>query len=639
MSDTPESILKQYWGFDSFRPMQREIIQSVLDARDTLALLPTGGGKSICFQVPALVQEGICIVISPLIALMKDQVYNLAKRGIPATAIFSGLSYREIDRILDNCVFGKYKFLYLSPERLVTELAIERIKKMKVNIIAIDEAHCISQWGYDFRPPYLNIADIRTFHPKVPMIALTATATADVVVDIQKKLTFAKQQVFQQSFKRDNLVYAVLNQEGKIGKLTEIIKKVKGSAVIYTRSRRRTKEIAVELSRRGVSAHYYHAGLDQEERAARQEAWLQDKTRVIVATNAFGMGIDKADVRLVVHMDVPDNLEAYFQEAGRAGRDGERAYSILLYNENDKQKLEKQFEQSYPALETIKAVYQALGSYFQLAIGSGFEKGFDFDLGDFCKRFGFNQVQSHHALKVLEYSGWLNISDAVFVPASMRFIVNRELLYDFQIKNPKLDILIRELLRNYQGISNNYVPLRNLHYLARALKMTPDQMEEQLVQLHKAKIVAYRAKKEKPQLFFLQERVAINDLTIDMEMYRFRKERQAFRLKKVLEYCEKPICRSQQLLAYFGESQSERCGYCDVCSGRTEAGISKLDYEKYKEKIKSLLRLESLSLEEITDSFAPKRHEKMLKTLEYLIEEGFLSQYENKKYFWKKSEK
>ncbi|MEM8907342.1 MAG: ATP-dependent DNA helicase RecQ, partial [Bacteroidota bacterium] len=404
---TALQVLQKYWGYEQFRPTQGEVIESVLAGQDTLALLPTGGGKSICFQVPALVQEGLCIVVSPLIALMKDQVQNLQKRGIPAAAIYSGMHRKDIDRILDNAVYGGLKLLYLSPERLGTELAIERIKKMKVNLLAIDEAHCISQWGYDFRPAYLQIVAIRAHLPQTPVLAVTATATQRVVIDIQEQLDFREGQFFQQSFLRSNLAYVVLNEERKLEKLLDILTKVKGSGVVYVRSRKKTLEIAQFLQRKNISATHYHAGLGTPLRSTKQDAWINDQVRIMVATNAFGMGIDKADVRIVVHLDLPNSLEAYFQEAGRAGRDGKKSFAVLLTNAGDARYLEKNFELTFPALEEVRRVYQALSSYFQLAIGSGLGESFDFDLQDFATIYQLEALKTYNCLKILEQAGVL----------------------------------------------------------------------------------------------------------------------------------------------------------------------------------------------------------------------------------------
>ncbi|MCB0586106.1 MAG: ATP-dependent DNA helicase RecQ, partial [Phaeodactylibacter sp.] len=419
MENSPLEILKKYWGYDGFRPLQEDIIRSVLEGKDTLALMPTGGGKSICYQVPALCREGICIVVSPLIALMKDQVENLKQRNIPAEAIYSGMHYRDIDRILDNCVYGNIKLLYLSPERLTTELARVRIQKMKASLLAVDEAHCVSQWGYDFRPPYLQIAEMREVLPGVPILALTATATPEVARDIQEKLAFRQENLLQKSFERPNLSYSVLHEEDKLKKLAEILHRVPGSGIVYVRSRRRTKEIARYLQRQKIRADFYHAGLDTEERSRKQEEWMNNKSRVVVSTNAFGMGIDKPDVRVVVHMELPDSLEAYFQEAGRAGRDGRKSYAVLLYNDSDRQNLERRFEQSFPGLKEVQRVYRALGSYFQLATGSGEGQSFDFEIVEFARNFQIKIVQAYSCLKILEQAGWIVLTDAVFVPSSL----------------------------------------------------------------------------------------------------------------------------------------------------------------------------------------------------------------------------
>ncbi|MEM1123394.1 MAG: ATP-dependent DNA helicase RecQ, partial [Bacteroidota bacterium] len=426
----PLDILKAHWAFEAFRPMQEEIIQAVLEGNDTLALLPTGGGKSICFQVPALVKEGICLVISPLIALMKDQVDNLQKRNIKAVAIYSGMNYTAIDRALDNCIYGDTKFLYVSPERLITDLAKARIAQMNVNLIAVDEAHCISQWGYDFRPPYLEIAKIRELHPKAPVLALTATATKEVVTDIQEKLAFPKPNLYQQSFERKNLSYVVLPESNKSQKLLEVVTNVKGAGIVYTRSRKNTKDLATFLKRNRIASDFYHAGLTTEQRNQKQEAWIQNQTRIMVATNAFGMGIDKPDVRSVVHMDLPDSLEAYFQEAGRAGRDGKKGYCVLLYEETDGQKLLLNYENAFPPMKVIRQVYRALGSYFSLAVGSGIGRSFDFDIGEFVNRFNFKILQAFHSLKMLQQAGWIVLTEAIFRKASIKIKVNREQLYD-----------------------------------------------------------------------------------------------------------------------------------------------------------------------------------------------------------------
>ena len=615
----PLEILKKYWNFDQFRPMQMEIIQSVLDGKDTLALLPTGGGKSICFQVPALAKEGICIVVSPLIALMQDQVQNLNKRGIQAAAIYSGMHYREIDRTLDNCIYGKTKFLYLSPERLASELAIERIKKMNVNLLAIDEAHCISQWGYDFRPPYLEIAKIREWLPKVPVLALTATATKDVVVDIQEKLEFKKNNVFQQSFARDNLAYVVLNEENKLGKMLDMLRKVGGSGIVYVRNRRKTKEIAKLLLQNNISADFYHGGLPTKTRSLKQANWVNNKTRIMVSTNAFGMGIDKPDVRMVIHLDLPDSLEAYFQEAGRGGRDGRKAYATLLYNEKDRIDLEKNFEKSFPDIKYIKQVYQALGSYFQLAVGSGIGESFDFDIINFCERYRFEIVKSFNALKVLEKAGWLLLTESVYIPSTLHIKISKEKLYDYQIRNSRLDKLLKVILRTYHGAFNHTVNI-NENKLSRFINQTEVQLKNALLLMKKDGIIDYTPQKEKPQIIFIQERVAANNLMIDKEQYQLLKERQENSIKSSIAYATTEKCRSQQLLAYFGEEDADICGKCDVDLGVNKENPTKEEYYEYKEKIFHILTKRPLALKQLVDDFSSNKRKRVVKAIEFMLD-------------------
>ncbi len=629
MSTTPKKILQEYWGYPDFRPMQEEIIQSVMDGKDTLALLPTGGGKSICFQVPALAMDGICIVVSPLIALMKDQVYNLQRRNISATAIYSGMHYRDIDRMFDNCVYGNVKLLYLSPERLMTDLAIERIKRMNVNLLAIDEAHCISQWGYDFRPPYLQIAEIRKLIPNTPVMALTATATQDVVVDIQEKLEFKEKNVFQKSFERENLSYVVLNEENKEVKMLDIIKKVKGTGIVYVRNRKKTKLIAQYLQRNNIAADFYHAGLTTDERSQKQDDWVNNKTRIIVSTNAFGMGIDKPDVRIVVHMEAPDSLEAYFQEAGRGGRDGKKAYAVLLYNPNDRLNLEGQYEAAFPSPEEIRQTYRALGSYFQLAVGGGIGDSFDFDLIEFAKTYKLDIMKTFNCLKILEQGGWIVLSEAVFVPSSIKVSVSKDEMYDYLLRNQRFDLIIKTILRSYQGAFNNFVNI-NERKLASFLKISAAELFHALKIIQQDGIVDYRPMKDKPQIFFLQERIDANNLTIDTKLYEFRKKRHLERITKVMAYAEEERCRSRQLLYYFGETETKICGVCDVCLGRNKSDISTEEFARYKDKILYLLKRESLTLEAVVDSFAAKRKAKVLKAIEFMLDEGIINQEDGK---------
>lgn len=630
---TPQEVLQFYWGYESFRPLQEDIIQSVLDGQDTLALLPTGGGKSICFQVPALVMDGICLVISPLIALMKDQVENLKKREIAAEAIYSGMHYRDIDRILDNAAYGGLKFLYVSPERLTTDLMQARLKKMNVSLLAVDEAHCVSQWGYDFRPPYLQIAETRELLPGVPVLALTATATPPVVQDIQEQLAFKKGKVFQKSFARDNLAYVVLQEEGKEKKLVEVLQKTRGSAVVYVRSRRRTKELATWLHKHRIPADYYHAGLLQDTRTAKQEAWMSNKIRVIVSTNAFGMGIDKPDVRTVVHMDLPDSLEAYFQEAGRAGRDGQKAFAVMLYNQSDRHTLERNFENAFPDMAEMRRVYRALGSYFQLAVGGGQGDSYNFDLVDFVKTYQLDLMKTYSCLQMLEQAGWILLTDAIFIPSSLRIKVTKDELYDYQLRNPKMERILKTILRTYQGAMQYDIHLREKQ-LARFLAMPQARLKSALEHLQKAGIINYSPQREDPQLIFLQERVDAENLAIDQALYNFRKQRQQERIRHAIAYAETPVCRSQQLLAYFGEADAPKCGVCDVCLGRTKADVNTDEFERYKEKIERLLKKEKLSLPQLLESFPPKRENQILRSLEFLLDEGFVEK-EGETFCWK----
>ena len=627
--------MQQYWGHPGFRPLQAEIIAAILGGKDTLALLPTGGGKSICFQVPAIASEGLCVVVSPLIALMKDQVQQLKERGIKAEAIYSGLSHSDIDRIVDNAVYGHLQLLYLSPERLQTDILKERLPKMPLRMIAVDEAHCISQWGYDFRPAYLEIAAVRELVPDVPIIALTATATPEVVKDIQEKLLFRKdRQVFQKSFVRDNLAYVVRQAEGKIAQLANILQNVEGSSVVYVRSRRRCKEIAVELVRRKIAASYYHAGLEMEERSVRQEAWIDGRIRVMIATNAFGMGIDKADVRSVVHIDIPDSLEAYFQEAGRGGRDGEKAYAVLLYSRDDKDRLLRNYELSFPPLEEIRRVYRALGSYLQLATGAGIGRSYDFDLAQFAQTYQLDAVVVHHCLKVLEQNGWLMVSEAVYVPAYLQVIVNKDVLYDYQLKNRKLDRVLKIILRTYQGAFNHPVKLKEPQ-LAKFLKISANELRKNLLTMHTAGIVRYRPAKDSPQITLLRDRVAAEHLSIDLPAYRIRKERQLSRIKAAIRYAERDICRSQQLVRYFGEKNSQSCGHCDVCLARKQAGLSINEHQQLAQRIEELLVKESLSLEDLVARFANVREKDVLTSLSYLMDEGFIEKNTSGKLAWR----
>lgn len=558
------SILKQYWGHDGFRPLQEEIIQSVLEKRDTLALLPTGGGKSICFQIPAMMLPGICIVVTPLIALMKDQVQHLKDIGIEAVAIYSGLKPREVDIILDNCIFGHIKFLYLSPERLYSELVQERIKHMPVNLYAIDEAHCISQWGYDFRPPYLQLGKLKELHPDVPFLALTATATAAVIADIQDKLQFKQNNVFVQSFLRDNLGYMALEEENKAGRMIRIIQKLGGSGVVYVRNRRETQEVAHYLVNNGISADFYHAGLLGKERDSKQEAWMQNRTRVIVATNAFGMGIDKSDVRFVIHLDIPESLEAYYQEAGRAGRDGKKAFPVLLYQQQDKDRLLKNVKLSFPSVAFIQKVYHHLCNHFQIPYGAGEGLTFDFDVVAFIKKYKIETIPTLSALKFLEKDGWLALSEAVFIPSRFKFEVNHQELYKIQVQYERYDKLIKAILRSYGGVFDDYITI-NEYEFAKKLGVSYEQIVSLIHALVQMEIASYIPPTDAPQLSFLQDRVDYKNLYVDHVFIRERQQVKITQVEAMLNYIEHSTCRSQSLLHYFGEQNSLFCQVCDLC--------------------------------------------------------------------------
>ncbi|CAH0996648.1 ATP-dependent RNA helicase DbpA [Emticicia aquatica] len=588
----PLEILQEFWQYDSFRPLQEEIIASVLAGKDTLALMPTGGGKSICFQVPAMAMEGVCIVITPLVALMKDQVEQLKRRGIKAAAIYSGMHRNEIDYTLDNFIYGDFKFLYVSPERLLTEIMQVRTKLMKVCLLVVDEAHCISQWGYDFRPPYLKIPEFRKFIPNAPIIALTATATNEAQQDIISKLELKKTQVFQQSFARPNISYSVFCEESKERKLFEILQKVQGSAIVYVRSRRRTKEISDWLNRSKVSADFYHAGLSNQERFKKQDAWLKNQVRTIVATNAFGMGIDKPDVRVVIHLDLPENLEAYYQESGRAGRDGKKAYAVLLYFKGDLVDVFKQTEQKYPPIENLKRVYQALANYYKLAVGGENFESYDFDFQDFIGTFGLSAHETHNELKKLEDEGLIQLSDAYYSPSKLIFKVDNHELYNFQIKTPSYDKFIKTLLRIYGGdLFTSYVAISESN-IGKYFFGSASEIEKMLDFLQQVGIVTYQKQKNIPQLTFLTARQDVNYLTINVEEMKRRKKRDLEKVASVVQFVEENRrCRQQFLQEYFNEYTNINCGICDNClkQKKREEPVPLEIYAKYRQKILEII--------------------------------------------------
>ena len=565
--DVYHQILKQYWGYDSFRGIQEDIIRSIGRNEDTLGLMPTGGGKSVAFQVPALAREGLCLVVTPLIALMKDQVQNLKQRGIPALAIHAGMGRDDIIATLENCIFGPYKFLYVSPERLDTDIFRAKLPRMRVSMIAVDESHCISQWGYDFRPAYLKIAEIRSLLPGVPVLALTATATPQVVDDIQARLHFARPNVFRMSFERKNLAYIVRRTEDKWHELLHILRKVGGSAIVYVRSRRRTKEIAERLESEGVAADYYHAGLDDAAKDQRQQRWQRGETRVIVATNAFGMGIDKPDVRLVVHIDLPDSIEAYFQEAGRAGRDGQKAYAVILYARSDKTTLQRRIPDTFPDKDYVKEVYEHLQYYYQMAMGDGLGCVREFDIEDFCRKFKYFPVPVDSALKILTQAGYLDYADEQDNASRLLFTVRRDELYRLSTLGDDADRLIRLLLRNYTGLFTDYAFI-NEDFLATRSGLTRRQVYEMLVNLTRLHIVHYIPRKKIPHIVYTRERTDLSQLRIPPSAYEERKQRYEERIRAILDYAENDtVCRSRRLLRYFGEKNEHSCGQCDVCLG------------------------------------------------------------------------
>lgn len=546
--------------------MQEDVVNAVLARQDTLVLMPTGGGKSICFQVPTLAMKGVCIVVTPLIALMKDQVEQLRKRGIPAAAIYSGMNAREIDTTLDNCIYGNTKFLYVSPERLRTEIVIERVKQMTVCLLAVDEAHCISSWGYDFRPPYLQIAEFRDLIPDTPIIALTASATPDVQADILDKLNLKEPAVFRQTFARPNLSYSAVLEENKEARLLKILQNVPGCAVVYVRSRRQTQKVAQWLLKQGISADFYHAGLTTQQRSEKQDAWIQDQTRVMVSTNAFGMGIDKPDVRVVVHLDVPDSLEAYYQEAGRAGRDGQKAYAVMLYTPGDLDSLRFRTEQLYQPLEMLRRVYQALANYTAVPVGGGEFSSYDFDLGAFTATFSLPPQETHYALKQLQLEGFIQLNENYYHPSRLTIILDNRQLYEFQVLNPRFDSFLKLLLRVYGGeLFTDFITISESN-LARTFLINQSEIEQLLTQLHQRNVVIYEKQKDKPQLTFLTPRFDAPSLPVNMQELNRRKDLAMRKVQAAILYTEHPTqCRTRLLQAYFGEKPGDACGICDNC--------------------------------------------------------------------------
>lgn len=583
------SILRRYWGYDNFRGIQREIIESIGAGHDTLGLMPTGGGKSITFQVPALATEGVCIVITPLIALMKDQVQHLRRRGIRAAAIYSGLSRDDIIQTLENAIFGGVKFLYVSPERLSTDLFITKVSHMNVCFICVDEAHCISQWGYDFRPSYLAIADIRKAVPQAPVLALTATATPLVIDDIQERLAFSEKRVFRMSFERKNLAYIVRHVSDKEQQMLHILNMTKGSAIVYTRSRQRTKELAALLTQSGISATFFHAGLDNAVKDERQKAWQEDKVRVIVATNAFGMGIDKPDVRVVIHADCPDSIEAYFQEAGRAGRDGQKAYAVLLFSGGDQVKLQKRIGDTFPDLDEVREVYDHLAYFYQIAVGSGFNAVFDFPIDKFCANFHHFPTRVLSALKILQRAGYLDFKEEADCHSRLRFCLERDDLYQLHGNPPTEDRVIVALLRNYSGLFNDFCYIDE-SFIAQQTDLARPELYLVLKELDRKHIVNYIPEKNTPMIHYLQRREESRFLEFPPMVYAELKQRFEERIEKMIAYATSDNkCRSRMLLRYFGEETSHDCGQCDVCLDRKGNSVAPERLHEATRKILSLL--------------------------------------------------
>ncbi len=637
-----QKILKQYWGFDTFRPLQEDVINAVLDGKDTLALMPTGGGKSLCYQVPAMVKDGMCLVISPLIALMKDQVENLRKKSITAFAIYSGMSRKEVINTFKVASESNCKFLYVSPERLETNLFKEYLPGLNITLIAVDEAHCISQWGYDFRPPYLRIAALREELPGVPILALTASATPDVQNDICEKLSSPptplhewrggqtpKEEeiingfiIFRQSFERANLSYSNFKVDSKINKIIEILRKVAGTGIIYCKSRKRTKEISELLQLQNISSDFYHAGLVQEERSKKQEAWINNKTRVIVCTNAFGMGIDKPDVRTVIHADVPDCLENYYQEAGRAGRDGKTSYAVLLFDERDLNELEELSALRFPSLGDIRNVYQCVANYLQIPTGTGEGEYYDFDISDFLRKFKLTSHTTLYSLKALEQEGWLAFNEQVFLSSSAMFTSSKNYLQEFETAHPQLELVIKTLLRAYEGIFDQPASISE-RMMAGLMKKDAEEVKKQLSELQRFGIIDYSPQKDTPQLYLLRNRIKAEDITINMVAYNKRKEQFQRRMKQMVSYVkEETQCRSRIIGAYFGDSAIKPCGICDNCLRQKATTLTKEEFETLHHRIINMVKYESLHTKDLLLKLSGIKKEKAWKVLEFLQAEN-----------------
>ena len=622
VNGSPVEVLRSYWGFEKFRPLQEEIIRSVLEGKDTLALLPTGGGKSICYQVPAMMMDGLCLVISPLIALMKDQVEGLRRKNITAYAIHSGLQRKDVINILKVAGDSNCKFLFVSPERLETSLFKEYLPGLGVCLLAVDEAHCISQWGYDFRPPYLRIAALREELPNVPVLALTASATPAVQTDICEKLEFETPHIFRQSFERPRLSYSVSKTSSKIPRIIEILQKVPGTGIVYCKSRKRTREIADLLRLQNIPADHYHAGLSGDERNTKQEAWIRNETRVIVCTNAFGMGIDKPDVRIVIHADMPDCLENYYQEAGRAGRDGKTAYAVLLYDEQDLAPVDELVKERFPEPAQVREVYQDVSNYLQVATGSAAGQSFDFDLPDFIRKFRLVPSTTLFSLRLLEQEGWLAFNEQVFKPSRLKFNCLKNELFEFERNYPQYEELIKTLLRSYEGIYDQFVFISE-KMLGGILHRDPAGINKELHLIARAGIVEYEPQSDKPQLTFLRERIRADDLVFDGQAMEKRKMQYADRIGQMRNYLlDKSSCRSKTIAAYFGDREVRACGICDNCLRLKSTELSKEEFDALTHRILNIVKYEELGVTELIDRLAGTRKEKTWKVMDFLQAEN-----------------
>ena len=630
---SPHEVLKKHWGFDDFRSSQLDVIHSILEGNDTLVLLPTGGGKSICYQVPAMMMEGICIVISPLIALMNDQIENLKAKNIKAVAITSGLTFSEQDVALDNCIYGNYKFLYLSPERLENEMVKSRLQKMTINLVAVDESHCISQWGYQFRPSYLRIATIRQT-TNAPIVALTATATKTVVEDIQEKLAFRAKHVIKSSFYRDELSYVVLNHEDKDQKIIQVLNKVKGSSIIYCKTRKETKRVHLLLKEHGISSQFYHGGLDYVERLSKQKQWVLNHIRVMVATNAFGMGIDKPDVRLVIHNHLPHNLESYFQEAGRAARDKKLGYAILICNAQDTNNLITDIEKNHPKMEDVRHVYQQLANHLGLATGSGQFSEFIFELATFCEKYNLDYLKTFTILKLLEREELIKLNEAVNMPSRVFIKLSHTDLYKFQIANKSFDGLLKIMLRSYGTLFESYTKIQE-SIIAKRAQLSTDEVKEKLNKLNALDIIKYIPQNSHPKLIFLKERLDVKQLNLSKESIEKRRDIEKEKAHSVIDYVKNQHqCRSTLLINYFGEKNHSRCGKCDVCLQRKKLTVSNLEFDKISNQIQNLLQKNALSVDDIIMQLVDFREDKIVEVLQFLSDNNQIAFNAQKKLYW-----